>query len=162
MGDKMQTKEWRFIDKAGWGEGPWQDEPDKVQWQDEATGLPCLIRRNGASGALCGYVGVPEGHPWFGRDYSDLLSIEVHGGLTYSDLCDSDDKEHGICHVAEDGIKRWWLGFDANHGGDVAPGMEARSPFARMAGSFYRNIEYMKAQCADLARQVSTGEPDGR
>ncbi len=31
----METKEWRFIDKSKWGEGPWQSEPDKMQWLDK-------------------------------------------------------------------------------------------------------------------------------
>lgn len=64
----METKEYRTIDKDGWGPGPWQDEPDKRQWQDEATGLPCLIVR-GPSGALCGYVGISKEHPAFGLSY---------------------------------------------------------------------------------------------
>ena len=49
----MQRIEYRTIDKSQWGEGPWQDEPDKIQWQDEETGLPCLIVR-GHMGFLCG------------------------------------------------------------------------------------------------------------
>jgi hypothetical protein len=61
----VETKEYRTIDKTLWPRGEWDDEPDKMQWQDEATGLPCLIVR-GPVGALCGYVGVPEGHPCFG------------------------------------------------------------------------------------------------
>lgn len=61
----METIENHTYDKAGWGEGPWQSEPDKRQWQDEATGLPCLIVR-GPVGALCGYVGVPLEHPAYG------------------------------------------------------------------------------------------------
>jgi hypothetical protein len=70
----MQEIEYRTIDKAEWGPGPWQDEPDKAQWQDEETGLPCMILRN-HSGALCGYVGVDSTHPWFGKGYSDEVEI---------------------------------------------------------------------------------------
>lgn len=70
----LETKEWKTIDKAGWGPGPWQDEPDKKQWQDEETGLPCLIVR-GPSGALCGYVGVSESHPLHGKDYNEEIPI---------------------------------------------------------------------------------------
>lgn len=55
-------------DKKGWGEGPWQHEPDKVQWVDPTTGYACLIVR-GPVGALCGYVGVPKGHPAYGLSY---------------------------------------------------------------------------------------------
>ena len=40
------VEEYRTEDKAGWGEGPWQDEPDKVVWVDPATGLDCMAKRN--------------------------------------------------------------------------------------------------------------------
>lgn len=62
----METIEYRTVDKSKWGDGPWQDEPDKKQWRDPETGLPCLIVR-GPGGALCGYVGVPANSPAFGR-----------------------------------------------------------------------------------------------
>lgn len=78
----MEALEYRTVDKSNWGNGPWQNEPDKCQWRDEATGLPCLIVR-GPSGALCGYVGVSEGHPAFGKDY-DSVAADVHGGLTFA------------------------------------------------------------------------------
>ncbi len=48
----MEKIEYRTVDKTGWGEGPWQSEPDKRQWQDEATGLPCLIVRGPAIAVL--------------------------------------------------------------------------------------------------------------
>src|SRR5579884_1161092 len=110
----MERMTWTTIDKSTWGPGPWQDEPDKEQWTDEATGYACLIKRNPV-GALCGYVGVPEGHPWHGSGYSpgysaeneDELSaalklldeVEVHGGLTYADSCQEGPEEATICHV---------------------------------------------------------------
>ena len=47
------------INKADWGDGPWQHEPDLVRWTDAATGLQCLTRRNHA-GAWCGYVAIPS------------------------------------------------------------------------------------------------------
>lgn len=68
----MDAREWTYRDRAGWDAGPWDGEPDKAQWTDEATGLPCLIVRN-RMGALCGYVGVPAAHPWHGKDYSDRV-----------------------------------------------------------------------------------------
>ena len=46
----METKEYRFVDKSDWDRGPWDDEPDKVQWQDVATGLPCIAVRNDTLG----------------------------------------------------------------------------------------------------------------
>jgi hypothetical protein len=34
----MQTKEWTFTDKTTWGEGPWSNEPDKIDPQQ----TPCV------------------------------------------------------------------------------------------------------------------------
>lgn len=76
MSEKVETRQWSYIDKESWPRGEWNDEPDKLQWQDDETDLACLIVR-GPSGALCGYVGVPESHPWFSKDYSDCLLPEA-------------------------------------------------------------------------------------
>jgi len=159
----MKTIEYRFIDKAAWGPGEWQDEPDKVQWEDAATCRPCLAVRTDL-GHLCGYVGVAEHHPAFGRGY-DSVAADVHGGLTFSGFCVEDDKEHGICHVPADGEsdRVWWLGFDCAHGGDASPGREARyramgmapQSFEWHAGAVYRTLAYVKSECASLARQLS-------
>jgi len=54
--------------RATWGPGPWQEEPDRIEWRDEATKLPCLIVRQ-QSGVLCGYAAVLPGHPLHGVDY---------------------------------------------------------------------------------------------
>lgn len=96
----------RPLEKGEWGPGEWQDEPDKVQWVDEASGLDCLIVRT-PLGYLCGYVGVTEGHPYFGVAYSQCPEkceevwcahspesrMEVHGGLTFSDFCTEASRE---------------------------------------------------------------------
>jgi hypothetical protein len=52
--------------------GPWDNEPDELWWADEKTGYECHLCRN-HSGALCGYVRLPEGHPLHGVGYSDAL-----------------------------------------------------------------------------------------
>src|SRR5262245_28942541 len=114
----MKTIEYRWIDKEKWARGPWDQEPDKVQWSDLETGLPCLVVRHPRLGNWCGYVGVSEDHPWFGQAYYDeQVKIRCHGGLTYSNFCQPSDKEHGICHVVESGEsdKVWWFGFDCCH-----------------------------------------------
>ena len=65
-------REYTTVDKATWPRGPWNDEPDKTQWVDEATGLDCLAVR-GPSGSWCGYVGLSPEHPWHGLEYSDAV-----------------------------------------------------------------------------------------
>lgn len=131
--------------------GEWCNEPDKIQWTDENTGLPCLIVRNDF-GALCGYVGVNSKHPYYMRYYSEIYSVHVHGGLTFSSKCAADESEHSICHIVEDGDDDnvWWLGFDCAHSGDYAP----LSIFKRNTPDKYKNIEYVKNECKKLASQL--------
>lgn len=144
------------IDKAGWKPGPWQDEPDRMEW--EFMGYPCLMRRNSEFGNWCGYVAVPPQHPWFKLGYNDI-DVSVHGGLTYTGHCQGD-----ICHVPEPGKQEnvWWLGFDCAHCGDYCPGLEAQlsialgRPSVAMAEEFntYRDVAYVKKQVERLVRQI--------
>jgi hypothetical protein len=69
----METREWKTLNRTGWPSGEWDDEPDKAQWIDEGSGLPCLAVRASHSGHWCGYVGVSESHPWFGKGYDDCV-----------------------------------------------------------------------------------------
>ncbi len=86
-------REWRNKDKSDWGPGPWQTEPDKRQWVDAATGLPCMMIR-GHMGFWCGYVGVPEGHPLYGDGYDAAYDkgATAHGGLTFAGPCHPHDE----------------------------------------------------------------------
>lgn len=151
----MERIEYRnIVCSDGWPAGEWDNEPDKVQWQDEATGLPCLIVRNGA-GAWCGYVGVTEGHPAFGKDYDDEnINVDVHGGLTFAAPCQENDKEHGICHIPSPGEPDhvWWLGFDCLHAGDYGPATRPIHGLNRP--EVYRNMGYVTEQCVILAAQL--------
>jgi len=76
-----------------WGEGPWNNEPDRDVWVDPITDLDCLINR-GPSGAWCGYVGVGPDHPLHGVQYDDV-DVDVHGGLTYSVACQGEPAMSG-------------------------------------------------------------------
>lgn len=151
------------VDRSGWGPGPWDREPDRVEFKTKA-GLPALIVRQ-PRGFLCGYVAVPPGHPLHGKRYSSVAvdGIEVHGGLTYSAAC------HGkVCHVPKPGepANVWWFGFDAAHSGDSAPrggldyayGMSFLSMFGGdepdEGDEDYRTVKYMRRQCEKLAKQL--------
>lgn len=170
----METIEYQTnpkILREGWPEGPWNEEPDKIQFEDEATGYPCLIVRN-RMGALCGYVGVPAGHRFHGVGYDDVRvgdSAEyddanyppAHGGLTFADKCHEGVPEgEGICHIPGPGEPDdpWWLGFDTAHGDDVIPGMLAMDEKYGTAGSrsywsdgTYKDVAYVKRNIAELA-----------
>ena len=157
----MENKQWTTVDKTGWGMGPWQDEPDKVQWRDESTGYPCLIVR-APSGALCGYVGVGYEHPAFGKHY-DGVDVSVHGGLTYSGECqEHEDEGAGICHVHPGAGRVWWLGFDCAHYGDMTPQYDSQLLGAlRHEGSTYKDQHYVAREVAELAEQLNAMEVEG-
>ena len=146
------------VDKSEWPRGPWDHEPDKVIWKHD--GFDCMIVRN-SLGNLCGYVGVKEGHPWFGKDYNDV-DAEVHGGLTYSDYCAGH-----ICHPDdESGGKTFWLGFDCAHLGDLVPGLRSYMDSPRGFGPYgqddYKDIRYVSSETEGLARQAKEAMPKKR
>lgn len=153
------------VDDTEYPDGPWQDEPDWARWEDDITGLPCLIRRNPSIGNLCGYVGVPEDHPLHGVDYSQCIYIahgrecpdpeqeewgycdhepqsliDVHGGVTFAGEHPDDSEKDG---------PEWWVGFDCAHLGDVCPGMDV----GQSRGT-YRRFRYVRGETEGLARQL--------
>ncbi len=148
------------LPKSAWGPGPWQDEPDLARWVDKPTGLRCAILRSDVSGALCGYVEID--HPSLCRPIRELeeLDFDVHGGVTYAGL-----------RFEEEGETGWWIGFDCGHFGDVMPAIVARLrslghrrgrldklvdelDIAGWLRETYKDIAYVRAQCAKLALQV--------
>jgi hypothetical protein len=176
------VEEYRTVDKQGWERGPWDDEPDKAVWVDQATGLDCMIVRN-HSGSLCGYVGVPKGHRAYGRGYEDL-NVVVHGGLTYAGPCQeplapefesrAHLRDHGICHIPPPGRPEdiWWFGFDTGHFRDYQPAMAFRlkeiaeshpeydelrrsSLIAVFDGEEYKTLSYVMAETTQLAEQIA-------
>ena len=140
--------------KHEWGEGPWNNEPDREDFR--AHGLPCFVQRNNL-GAWCGYVGVPPGHPMHGKDYNATNDLDVHGGVTYSAAC-----AHSICHIPEPGEPDavWWFGFDCAHAFDVVPGLNRwrppeREQFGSIVGEHYRDLGFVRAETERLAAQVA-------
>ena len=172
---KTPTLEYRTRDKTGWARGPWDSEPDKRQWHDDETDLPCLIVR-GPSGALCGYVGVAPDHPAYGLDYDHwsygddgkpapltptqeaINAIEVHGGLTFASGCrHSDDPSRGICHIPAAGAADhvWWFGFDCAHCNDLSPAWPRSYP---LEDEEYRTQGYVEREVRKLAKQLKALE----
>lgn len=162
----METKAYTTIDRAalGWPSGEWDGEPDKLQWPDEATGLPCLAVRHPRLGNWCGYVGVSPEHPLAGHPYEEIdADIDVRGGLTFSNRCHPGQTEAtGICHLPGPGEPEdvWWFGFDCAHAGDFSPGLHRKEldwvdSLKKLADyETYRPLAYVKAECAKLALQL--------
>lgn len=138
-----------------WGEGPWLDEPDRVEFRH--MGLPCLITRNPEMGSLCGYVAVPPGHPWH-RKFDP--PVVVHGSCNYASPC-----SQLVCHVPEPGEPDnvWWFGFDCGRAFDLVPGFMAlvkldpalESPLTKLfERHIYRDYPYVEAHVRSLAEQL--------
>lgn len=134
-------------DKEKWGPGPWQNEPDRLEF--EHAGLPCLMVRS-SLGNWCGYAAVPPGHPFHGQHY-DKPDVEAHGGLTYGGACAG-----SICHVPKPGEPDdvWWFGFDCAHAYDVVPEIRHRLG-GIFGGDKYRNVVYVRHQVERLAEQLA-------
>lgn len=143
------------VDRSRWPSGPWDDEPDKVSWTDEATGLPCLAVRHPLDGHWCGYVAVEPGHPFHGKG-KGAPPVSVHGCLTYAASCREDDPvERAVCHIPEPGKPAdvWWFGFDCGHSHDLKPVMLTWGrDFA--GGLPYRPLDYVQCECELLAAQL--------
>ncbi|MFW2350765.1 hypothetical protein [Qipengyuania sp.] len=156
------------------GDGPWQEEPDKLAWVDGSTGLACTILRQ-QDGVLGGYVGVGEDHPLFGFEVDAVpgaLGISPHGGLDYAAPCEDGPAEITICHPIAAAPKRpgrsedgddghsnhqplWWFGFlcDRNH--DLIPGRRVNAnDLGAENGRVYRDLAYVYEQTCRLARQL--------
>lgn len=136
-------------------------EPNLVEF--EAHGYPCVIRR-APPGHLCGYVIMPPGHPWHGKQEP---SVKVHGGVTFAELgrdfvFDNDEPND------KRGLADWWVvGFDCAHGGDCAPGEAERTALRRSACELlglpliplergvYRDMTYVRQQTEHLAEQAA-------
>lgn len=140
-----------FLDRTGWPSGPWDGEPDRADWVDETTGLPCLALRSHIVGVWCGYVLVPPRHPWHGHGYDDVAA-QVHGGLTFAGPSTGFDVKQ-ICLLGG-GDDGWWFGFDCAHLGDADP--VGRLVLGR--DEEYRTLDYVRDQCRYLAVQARAAE----
>jgi hypothetical protein len=166
--ESLDLRARRFVSRGGWPSGPWDAEDDRYEWRTTA-GLTGLVVR-GPSGALCGYVGVPSGHPAHGRSSESSDSYErdetgaldfdrpktnpvrdlrAHGGITYAKSCAG-----RICHVPAPGEPEhlWWLGFDCAHSWDACPDRE-RGPIGGQR--VYRDISYVRCEVERLAEQLA-------
>lgn len=156
-------------------ERPWESEPNEFVW--EASGLKCKIRRVSWSGHLCGYVGIPESHPWFGKEYGDEVpatraqlerecNIEKIGVINLLCAGKATEEEteivllvdvHGGLTWSDKGADEleglWVFGFDCAHWGDLCPFSTEYARFHHH--QTYRDFEFVKDETESLARQLA-------
>jgi len=161
--------------------GEWSDEPDAMNFTDEATGLPIALRRN-RMGAWCGYVGVRSHHPWHGKEESEVVDAPhalTHRSVSMDDvgvinlLCAGVDSDaaanrfrisllvhcHGgltyarEAHWENETRATWWFGFDCSHAGDLMPISRERG--FRDCGDVYRNLDYVKTRAIQATQDIN-------
>lgn len=145
-------------DRESWRKfpGPWTGEPDQLVFISP-EGLTCAVLRHPRLGHLCGYVGVPKGHPAYGLQHSYMEeNFCVHGGITFTNNFRKMDEIPGL------DPKLWYFGFDAAHAGDLVPYMDLFRSFlykdarcATDATDVYRDMAYMKGHVEELSEQVA-------
>ena len=125
-------------------DGPWANEPDFFEWIEHQ--YTCVIWRNDTTGAWCGYVLLPEGHPLHGVEYQSVpaqYEIDIHGGVTYSGKA-----SELMAFLDED--PRWAYGFDCGHCYDATP----LSPMRKFPDVVYRDADYAIKETNSLAQQL--------
>lgn len=174
-----------FYDQAArpGGKGPWLGEADKVSWRDEASGYDCIMLRDTDDGFLSGYVGIPHNHPLWGWDNGAVpsdIGIEVHGGLTYSRLCEEGPSParrlaaearrichvtlrpavyHPVAHATDHRVEdphAWWFGFSCDHAYDLIPrhAQVSSRPKSSELARTYRDDAYVVRETVALAAQL--------
>lgn len=134
--------------------------------------FPASIHRHDEMGHLCGYLGIPPSHPWYGKDY-DNIEAQVHGGLTFVGyekiaLRPNPARVQWLIHNQEGevparfidiprdkpfphdtGLDIWWVGFDCAHASDKVPGLGS------FWGGTYRDERYVREELSKLCSQAA-------
>lgn len=165
---KMEFEELRHYKveekREWWGDGEWCNEPDEVKFTYK--GIECKVFRQAYpepytkelhmfGGFLCGYVRIPEDHPYQHKCYEDM-AIDCHYGLTYGEVT--------VGH---------WIGFDCAHTCDYMPSREYFKKTNESMKEFnkifpipegyedcalfhptYKNISYCIGECKSIVEQL--------
>ena len=130
----------------------------KQEERFEYKGFPCVVLFQ-PMGFRCGYVGLPKGNKYFGKDY-DFIPVDCHCGLTYSD---------SRLALQED-TDKWWIGFDCGHICDSHDIEKTEEYYGheyanRIAGMFFylhtepvRTLDYCKKECMKIVDQLLVAE----
>lgn len=143
--------------------------------------FPCCIREHAGLGHLCGYIGLPPCHPWYGRHYDDIPA-SVHGGLTlshhermghpaeiarlearvadphtairwfYESELAAEKAGDGDPYPYDTGLDIWWIGFDCGHAWDISP--KATFP-AFYSDATYKDEAYVRREIDKLLTQAA-------
>jgi hypothetical protein len=145
MNDKDTMSDWSiFYKKSIYEIRPSLSKSPNKLFEGESEGFKYAILHNN-NGYRCGYICIPENHPWYKKQYQECKQkdgdyIDVHGGLTYCQLCD-------------DG---WWIGFDCAHLCDAQDSSlphTFKMEFHDLTATIKSNA-YVEYECKKLCKQA--------
>jgi hypothetical protein len=119
------------------------DAPDNFLSAGQSEGYSWCVMFN-RNGFRCGYVGIPQGHPWYEKSYGDI-PCECHGGLTFAQIKDV----------------TWWIGFDCGHAGDAPDPNLSKSYYDLgwvRATDVIRSQDYVEQECISICMQAKAAE----
>lgn len=140
--------------RSQWGDGPWQTEPDLVEWREDGIPYPLIIIR-GMPGAWCGYAGLPPGHPLFGGGPGCDSGLAITQAVTWASAC-ADDTDGQLVPTGEP-PDCWWLGFDCAHPMQYAPRIDALCRSFADADALCRSLADAVGLTTGLVRSLSHG-----
>lgn len=121
----------------------------------KSSGFTCDVKHvaSGNTNGLghhCGYVSVPKGHPWHGKDWTGF-GTSAPGGITYAE-------PDGEC---------WCVGFDTNHFFHQAHPEEqtfeyAKAETIKLAAEAAGKCKFMLNACISEIRKALTGKACGK
>lgn len=105
-----------------------------------------------------GFVGLPTGHPLFGKSIEELLNtpqimdafFHVYGGI-----CSAG---HLPDRYEEDAKKLWWIGCETSHGGDLFPLLKQENNPEMdilLSGQTYKDLSFIRKETNKLALFIS-------
>ena len=148
-------------DKLKWGYGEWVEEVDAMYFTYKNYDAH-IIRNN--LGALCGYIAIPKNHPWYKVENDYDIPCNVHGGITFDQLC---------IHK-ETNLEQRVIGFDCSHFNDLSPALnhdlnmlyndhDASQNLKEFFSKYhlndvYKNINYCVQECKSMIEQAIESE----
>lgn len=139
---RAAIQHYETIDKGLWSKrGAWDDEPDRIDWQDKSTKYYCRIHRS-ESGYLCGYVLIDSTHPYYARE-TDALDID-HNPITWAGQIFS-------ALFMDNGAPFWGFGFICN-------GYNPQYSYSTSPVDEYQDMNYVIDEVEKLARALKARE----
>lgn len=130
-------------------------------YEKREISLHGLIVRSPDFGNLNGYVGVPIGNIFHGKELpyamtgnQSVLLLNVHGGVTFSG---SGSAHRELYHFRLMKPDLWYIGFDTAHYNDLTPHTYQTLKEIGRDTSFlgtYKDINYVERQVRRLASQI--------